>query len=172
MKRQSSRLLLLLASLSVLGGWLGYRVWTAITAGPVPGAAPLTVAMITRGIAPMLSLHKQHVGEYPTSLQDLLARPQNNPGADRWLGPYVKKVPRDGWGREFCYSCPGQHNPDAYDLWSAGPDGVSGTADDVTNWGPGAVAPATIPPPRIATSQVSPGEDTGPPASPPRASEP
>ena len=29
---------------------------------------------------------------------------------------------------------PGEHNRDDYDLSSAGPDGVEGTADDITNW--------------------------------------
>ena len=40
----------------------------------------------------------------------------------------------DAWGRPMRYRCPGRHNPDGYDLWSVGPDGIDGTADDITNW--------------------------------------
>jgi general secretion pathway protein G len=30
--------------------------------------------------------------------------------------------------------CPGTHNPDSYDVWSLGPDGINGTQDDIGNW--------------------------------------
>jgi general secretion pathway protein G len=44
----------------------------------------------------------------------------------------------DPFGHEYLYLCPGTHNPATFDLWSAGPDGLSTTsanqADDVTNW--------------------------------------
>ena len=40
----------------------------------------------------------------------------------------------DAWGHPLRYQCPGTHNPAAYDLWSRGPDGDDGTADDITNW--------------------------------------
>jgi hypothetical protein len=45
----------------------------------------------------------------------------------------------DSWGRPFLYRCEnpapsGQHNKSKFDLWSAGPDGTSGTEDDITNW--------------------------------------
>ena len=36
--------------------------------------------------------------------------------------------------REAHYASPGTHNPDSYDLWSVGPDGADGTADDIGNW--------------------------------------
>ena len=31
---------------------------------------------------------------------------------------------------------PGKHNPNDYDLLSAGPDGKEGTDDDIGNWDP------------------------------------
>jgi general secretion pathway protein G len=41
----------------------------------------------------------------------------------------------DSWGRPFIYQCDGtQHNAQKFDIWSAGPDGESGTEDDITNW--------------------------------------
>jgi len=53
-----------------------------------------------------------------------------------WRGPYVDSVHtlRDGWGQELLYKNPGIHNPQHYDLWSAGKDGEDGTDDDICNW--------------------------------------
>ncbi|RMH58536.1 MAG: type II secretion system protein GspG [Candidatus Hydrogenedentota bacterium] len=51
-------------------------------------------------------------------------------------GPYLEKttaVPTDPWGNPYHYLQPGEHNYD-YDLWSSGPDGLSGTDDDIGNW--------------------------------------
>lgn len=74
-------------------------------------------------------------GRYPrgkAGLSDLVSQPRD---AQNWRGPYMKdQVPRDPWGNEYVYECPGKHNPSGYDLSSMGPDGRSGTEDDVTNW--------------------------------------
>ncbi|NMA21800.1 MAG: hypothetical protein GX927_14595 [Lentisphaerae bacterium] len=40
----------------------------------------------------------------------------------------------DAFGNAFWYVCPGTHNPQKYDLWSLGPDGIDGTVDDICNW--------------------------------------
>lgn len=78
---------------------------------------------------------KDHDGEFPQSLDGLLA----NPGSDqKWTGPYLKKgkVPADPWGNPIQYQYPGQHQTggNGPDVWSMGPDKTSNTADDVTNW--------------------------------------
>jgi general secretion pathway protein G len=70
-------------------------------------------------------------GFYPSSLQDLLQQPRN---AKNWHGPYLDSLPVDPWQNPYLYSFPGKHNPTGYDLWSSGPDGKSGTADDIGNW--------------------------------------
>jgi len=77
------------------------------------------------------------VGRYPTTVEGLRAlieRPTSE--ADDWQGPYLSRnvVPLDQWGNEFQYRCPGQYNPDGYDLYSYGPDGRLGGDDDITNW--------------------------------------
>jgi len=43
---------------------------------------------------------------------------------------------QDGWGRPFIYRCPGRANTHAFDLYSAGMNGIDdkGRGDDVTNW--------------------------------------
>ncbi len=81
------------------------------------------------------SLYHLHLGAYPTSLDDLLNAPDEEAGA-KWRGPYVEDAGtlKDAWGRPLRYKSPGVKNPGQYDLWSTGPDGVDGTADDIKNW--------------------------------------
>jgi general secretion pathway protein G len=77
------------------------------------------------------------VGRYPTTvegLQALIQQPTSE--AQDWQGPYLNKnvVPLDPWGNEYQYRCPGQYNPDGYDLYCYGPDGKQGGDDDISNW--------------------------------------
>jgi general secretion pathway protein G len=78
------------------------------------------------------------IGAYPTANQGLgalRAAPADASSANKWNGPYLNKdIPLDPWGNAYQYSYPGKHNPDTYDVWSLGPDGVDGTADDIGNW--------------------------------------
>jgi general secretion pathway protein G len=73
-------------------------------------------------------------GYYPkgsAGLADLMAAPRD---ARNWHGPYVKEVSKDPWGNNYIYECPGRHNPNGYDLSSAGTDGRPNTEDDITSW--------------------------------------
>jgi general secretion pathway protein G len=76
------------------------------------------------------------MGYYPKGrggLADLIQQPRD--GAN-WHGPYLQSdaVPKDPWGNDYLYECPGKHNPSYYDVSSAGPDGRFGTDDDICNW--------------------------------------
>jgi len=78
------------------------------------------------------------VGRLPTTdegLSSLLRPPANVNG---WRGPYLARggveALVDAWGRPYFYRAPGRHNPQEFDVGSAGPDGKEGTADDVGNW--------------------------------------
>ena len=73
---------------------------------------------------------------YPSSLDALLNPPNDLPDPSKWAGPYLKKAEGliDPWGRPYYYMCPGKMNPNSYDLWSVGPDGIDGTNDDIGNW--------------------------------------
>lgn len=46
----------------------------------------------------------------------------------------------DPWDNPYVYHCPGIHNPDSFDLYCCGADGVSKSGgddyDDVNNWDP------------------------------------
>jgi general secretion pathway protein G len=82
-----------------------------------------------------LDKFKEAMGRYPTTAEGLAvltAIPAGDP--ENWTGPIMQKVPRDPWGRQYQYVCPGTHNPNSYDLWSFGPDGKPRGGDDVGNW--------------------------------------
>ena len=74
-------------------------------------------------------------GSYPkgkSGLNDLFQQPRE---AQNWRGPYLKnEVPKDPWGNDYVYDCPGKNNPTSYDVMSMGPDGRVGGDDDITNW--------------------------------------
>lgn len=81
-----------------------------------------------------------HCGRHPSNEEGLSAlreKPQSD-DLSNWSGPYVKRaIPNDPWGKPYVYRCPGDHNPDSYDLYTLGRDGQEGGtgADaDVTNW--------------------------------------
>jgi general secretion pathway protein G len=86
-----------------------------------------------------LQMYQMAIGTFPTTTQGLDAL-RNAPGdlanQTKWDGPYLDApVPPDPWNNPYQYVSPGSHNPDGYDVWSYGPDGVNGTDDDIGNWG-------------------------------------
>jgi general secretion pathway protein G len=85
-----------------------------------------------------LQMYEMDIGSYPTTsqgLQALRSVPGDLPNQSKWGGPYLdKSVPLDPWGNPYQYVSPGVHEPDGYDVWSFGPDGVNGTADDIGSW--------------------------------------
>ena len=79
--------------------------------------------------------YQLHMSEYPGTLEDLTNPPADARNPDKWHGPYLQKqIPLDPWGNQYLYACPGRHNPASFDVWSAGPDMVDGTEDDIGNW--------------------------------------
>jgi len=82
-------------------------------------------------------------GFYPTTEQGLNALiqkpasgkiPNNYPN-----GGYLeaKKIPKDPWGNDYIYLCPGVQNPNTFDIISYGADGEPGGSDnnkDIGNW--------------------------------------
>ena len=83
-----------------------------------------------------LDAFKLDVGRYPTTEEGLKALVEN-PGVEGWDGPYLKKkkIPKDPWGREYIYRCPGEHGD--YDLLSYGADGKPGGEGenaDIVSW--------------------------------------
>ena len=77
-----------------------------------------------------LNLYKLDNGMYPTTeqgLQALVSPPQSEPLPKNWKkGGYLEKgkVPKDPWGNDFVYLCPGVRGE--FDIISYGADGVPG----------------------------------------------
>src|SRR6266540_5877379 len=72
---------------------------------------------------------------YPSTAQGLTAlrrRPEGEPEARNWRGPYLRKdIPLDPWGRPYIYKSPGEVNAESYDLLSLGRDAAAGgTGED------------------------------------------
>ncbi len=85
---------------------------------------------ITGGISLALDLYESDTGHYPDSLEKLV-----EDAAPNWDGPYIKSgIPKDPWGGSYIYKYPGVKNKRGYDLSTAGPDGKTGTEDDIANW--------------------------------------
>lgn len=96
-------------------------------------------ARIARGnadiaaISMALDMFELHNGRFPTSEEGLAAL-RTSPGSlSSWKGPYLKKDPKDPWGKPYFYKTPGTHSND-YDLYSSGPNGIEGDSDDIGNW--------------------------------------
>lgn len=82
-----------------------------------------------------LDMFEAENGGYPrgkSGLNDLVTMPRYVK-KDEWH-QYLDKIPLDPWGNPYIYECPGRHNPNGYDLSSAGPDGQPGNDDDICNW--------------------------------------
>jgi general secretion pathway protein G len=114
--------ILLSLAISKLGNPTGYAKHTAVRAD-------------IQAIGTQLQLYESMNGFYPSTeqgLQALVTQPQSDPRPTRWY-QYFKQAPKDPWGNDYIYRCPGQKNPTSYDLFSAGPDRIPDTADD--DWG-------------------------------------
>ena len=90
-----------------------------------------------KAMSTTLGAYEVDNGKYPTTAQGvaaLLVRPTAPPEPKSWKGPYlqnVTEIPKDPWGNEYQYLCPGARNIAGFDLFSYGPDGQAGTEDDI-----------------------------------------
>jgi len=79
-----------------------------------------------------VKMYELNVMSYPATGQGLSSLIQAPGDIAGWSGPYLDRgnVPPDPWGNPYQY---GLLDPDNFRIWSFGPDGVDGTADDVSN---------------------------------------
>lgn len=107
-----------------------------------PGQArQLKARMQLESFETALKLYKLDNGAYPTTeqgLQALVVQPAGESSGKNYPKEgYLEKgsVPKDPWGRDYIYLCPGVNS--AYDIVSYGADGVQGgdgENKDVTSW--------------------------------------
>ncbi len=103
-------------------------------AGKDDKAKKAATRSIIEQVSNQIEEFKMDHGQYPQSLEELRRRP-GFVSDDDWTGPYLKKKPKDGWGREFHYESPG---PDGYgfQIYSLGADdqpGGKGFDADLSN---------------------------------------
>jgi general secretion pathway protein G len=123
-------MLLVVALIALLAGVV------VVNVGNILGSNQETIAktFVDQSMKAPLTAYRIHVGSYPTTaegLQALISAPAGK--AERWKGPYIDKLPNDPWGNPYQYRYPGVRNPNAYDLFSYGPDGVE-SDKDIGNW--------------------------------------
>ena len=124
----------------VILGILASRIVPMIL-GRVDDAKFTDAKLDIQALETALKLYKLDNGDFPTTEQGLLALvepPEAEGTLKNWKkGGYLEKgrVPKDPWGNDYVYLCPGQHGP--FDLMSYGMDGEPGGEDnnqDVNNW--------------------------------------
>ena len=104
--------------------------------GPMQYKAQVNAAKTQiRAFSGPLDAYRLDIGDYPQQLEDLRNRPADANAQQLWNGPYLRSdVPPDPWHHPYRYRYPGQHDPNAPDIWSMGRDGVDGNEDDVRSW--------------------------------------
>lgn len=121
--------LLVLAILVILGSMVGFFL-AGMQKSAYEDLARSQIGMFEN----QLDTYRLHVGSYPTTnqgLQALRTPPADLKNPNKWRGPYTNKdIPLDPWDNPYQYELAGAEQ---YRIWSWGPDGASGTADDVSN---------------------------------------
>ena len=119
--REGFTLIELMIGIVIIGILVGGGMYTAMTV--MENAKRSSTKTTLQTIKNSLMLYKQEKGEYPKSIQDLIA-----------AGFMKKPIPEDGWGRRFVYrATPEGKNP--YELFSYGPDGkAGGKASRIDAW--------------------------------------
>ncbi len=102
-----------------------------------------TTNLKLKSIAQGLDGFNMTMGRYPSTeegLNALVTKPafQDEAQAAKWH-PFLTELPKDGWDHDFHYemieAASGTAQTSAgFHVWSDGPDGQSGTADDIKNW--------------------------------------
>ena len=85
-------------------------------------------------ISDPINRYRLDMNKFPSKLEDLWEEPSDSALQEKWGGPYVEKLKGDPWENPYQYLAEGKKNTKKYDFWSNGPDGQSGTDDDIGNW--------------------------------------
>ncbi|GAB3289613.1 type II secretion system major pseudopilin GspG [Pseudidiomarina andamanensis] len=83
-----------------------------------------------------LAQYRLDNGTFPSTeqgLEALIEEPNVDPRPRNYRrGGYIQRLPADPWGNEYLLLSPGEFGD--IDIFSAGPDGQTGTDDDIGNW--------------------------------------
>ena len=121
--------LLVLIILVILGS-LAVNVFIGTQDKANINAAKAQVGLLSEPI----NRYRLDMNRYPQQLEDLWEQPSDTTLVEKWGGPYVEQLKADPWGNPYQYTAEGKNNSNKFDFWSSGPDGQSGTDDDIGNW--------------------------------------
>lgn len=113
--RRAFSLIELMLVIAIIGALMGIATFALVGQGERAKKRATEASMQTVGTA--LRQFKLDNNEFPPTLQELVA------------GQYIQSVPTDGWDRPFYYAT--LDNGSRFALISTGPDGQSGTPDDI-----------------------------------------
>ncbi|HWK55604.1 MAG TPA: type II secretion system major pseudopilin GspG [Hyphomicrobiales bacterium] len=82
-----------------------------------------TAAAQLANLASALDMYRLTMGSYPSALEGLV---ENDSGASRWDGPYIREIPLDPWGNPYVYTPEDR----SFSLLSYGADGAPGGQND------------------------------------------
>ncbi|MDD5408588.1 MAG: type II secretion system major pseudopilin GspG [Candidatus Omnitrophica bacterium] len=136
MKAKSAFTLIELMLVVIIIGVLGAMVLPRLAGRSEQAKAAVAKSDINANIATALDLYELDNGRYPTTEQGLAAlttKPGDLSEGANWNGPYLKKEPKDPWGKDYQYKYPSTHEGVDYDLYSLGADGIE-SDDDIGNW--------------------------------------
>jgi len=114
-------IMLVLGIIAVLAGGAIYML-----VGQLDVAREIQAEADIRAITTALRTFEMKHRRMPSTdqgLKALVTKPSNFQGAWTRL---LEEVPVDPWGRDYVYRNPGRHNPQGFDLYSLGRDGVEG----------------------------------------------
>ncbi len=110
--REGFTLIELMIAITIIGLLAGGSIYFAMTF--LENARRTATKTSLQNLKVQMMNYKAEKGEYPKSLQDMLA-----------AGFLKKPIPKDGWDRNFVYRpTPDGKNP--YELFSYGPQGKAG----------------------------------------------
>lgn len=127
-------LLIVISIIALLSALIGPRLMGSMEKSQIKS----TKAQIEL-LATALDTFKLDNLRYPTEDEGLRALIEAPNELNTWLGPYLrkKKLPKDGWNKDFLYNNPPKLGGLDFDVYSLGADGKTGGEGengDIGNW--------------------------------------
>lgn len=122
-------IMLVVTIIALLAGLAIFKMGGVVGVGETAAARADLQSFRTALIA-----YRAVAGTFPSTsqgLQALVRRPEGEPKPLMWRKVFDGDIKQDPWRHDFVYKCPGDKNPQSYDLYSVGEDGQPGTEDDI-----------------------------------------